>query len=333
MKAPPSRPACDLPPGSTDRSGRGVDNILVRRPRSALPGFSRSPRRALTDCGRRFLATGFLGLLVATGAVRAESLPFTFTKVGAEYRLKLESSELYYFGFQKTPDLLKPFDIIQMALGTPGPVFGYVPAAGELRAFFRARGISVSAPEDQDGDYLDDLWELQHPYLNPLYPNDAFLASPEPDAGGRSNLDYYFWKRGTIPLREVYSREASIFNFGQPTAAQEAVSREASVFNFGSPPANVEAISPEISVFNGESVPTSGIAEAYSREVTTFNFGSPPANLEAVSRELTVFNGESVPTGDIPEVYSREVTTFKFGSPPANVETMSREVSVLNTDP
>jgi hypothetical protein len=42
---------------------------------------------------------------------------------------------------------------------------------------------------------MDDVWELQHPYLNPLDPNDAFQPSPEPDAGGRNNVDYYFWKR------------------------------------------------------------------------------------------------------------------------------------------
>ncbi len=306
MKAPSPRQLCHLPPARSGRSG-----------------------------GCRTLATGLVGLLAATGLARADSsLPFNFTKVGSEYRLTLESSDLYYYGFQKSPDLVKkPFDIIQLALGTPGPVFGYTPTAGELQAFFRARGISVSAPEDQDNDYLDDLWELQHGYLNPLYPNDAFLPSPEADAGGRNNVDYYFWKRGTVRLREAYSHEASIFNFGAPTATEEAISHETSVFNFGSPPAAVEAISHELSIFNGESVPTSGIAEVYSREVTTFNFGSPPAKVEAISHELSVFNGESVPTSGIAEVYSREVTTFNFGTASAPVEAISREVSVLNTAP
>ena len=169
-------------------------------------------------------------MLLSAVAGRTDGLPYAFTKVGPEYRLTLQPSTTLYFGFQHSADLLQPWSMVQMGLGTPGPIFGYTPARGELRAFFRAKGISVNEPEDQDGDSIDDLWELQHPYLDPLNPNDAFAASPEPDAGGRNNLDYYFWKRGTIRLREVYSREASVFNFGQPTAFAEAISREATVF-------------------------------------------------------------------------------------------------------
>ena len=281
------------------------------------------------------------GVLIAVGAMlslratgTAQSLPYTFTKVGPEYRLTLQADPALYFGFQQTDDLLQAFGNVQMALGVPGPIFGYTPAPGELRAFLRARGISVSAPEDQDNDYIDDVWELQHAaYLDPLDPNDAFQPSPEPDAGGRNNLDYYRFKRGIIALKEAITREVSIFNFGAPTSGMEAISRETSVFNFGSPLAEFEAVSREISVFNGESVPTSDIAEVYSREVSTFNFGSPPANVEAIGREISVFNGESIPTGTIAEVYSREVSTFNFGEPTAAVEAISRELSVLNTAP
>ncbi|MCX6876786.1 MAG: hypothetical protein NTW21_23690 [Verrucomicrobia bacterium] len=222
-------------------------------------------------------------------------------------------------------------------MGSPGPTFGYTPAADEFQAFFRGRGISVAEPEDQDNDYLDDVWELQHPYLNPLDPNDAFLASPEPDAGGRNNLDYYRWKRGILALKEAISREASIFNFGEPTAAHEAISHEVSIFNFDVPPVQgVEAISPELSVFNGEGPPTSNLAEVYSREVSIFNFDVPPGevhSVDAISQEVSVFNGEGPPTSSIAEVYSREVSTFNFGQPSAGVEAISREVSVLNTEP
>lgn len=274
-----------------------------------------------------------LGWAGIGSCVSADSIPFTFTKVGPEYRLALPTDPKFYYGFLQTQDLLQPFVIRQMALGSPGPTFGYTPGVDEPKGFFRARSISVSAPEDWDNDYIDDVWELQHPYLDPLNPNDAFQPSPEPDAGGRNNLDYYRFKRGIIALREAITREVSIFNFGAPSSAQEAISRETSVFNFGSPLAAFEAVSREVSVFNGESVPTSNIPEVYSREVTTFNFGSPPANIEAISRELSVFNGESVPTGDIPEVYSREVTAFNFGEPTAPIEAISREVSVLNTEP
>lgn len=278
------------------------------------------------------LSAALLGWCVAAMAAAAETFPYSsFTKVGDEYRLTLPTDPNFYYGFQRTHDLLD-FSMNQMALGSPQATFGYTPAAGELRAFFRAKRISVAEPEDWDNDYIDDVWELQHPYLNPLDPNDAFQPSPEADANGRNNLDYYRWKRGILALKEVYSREASLFNFGAPTARLEAISREASVFNFGSPPANVEAISPELSVFNGEGgPPATNLAEVYSREVSTFNFGSPPANVEAISLEVSVFNGEGPPTSSIAEVYSREVTTFNFGQPTAGVEAISREVSVLNT--
>ena len=293
-----------------------------------------TPATALRQLGVTcvLLAAAVLTLLLSAVAGRADGLPYIFTKVGPEYRLTLQPNPALYFGFQRTGDLLQPFGTIKMALGTPGPVFGYTPLASETRAFFRARGISISAPEDQDDDYMDDLWELQHPYLDPLAPNDAFLPSPESDAGGRNNLDYYFFKRGTIRLREVFSREASIFNFGQPTSAQEAISREATIFNFGSPAANVEAVGREVSIFNGQSVPTSGIPEVYSREITTFNFGSPPVpGVETIGREVSVFNGESIPASNIAEVYSREVSAFNFGAPSAAREAISRELSVLNT--
>jgi hypothetical protein len=297
------------------------------------PSSPPSPRRYFAGVFRG----GVIGLLSWVGigsGVGADTIPFTFTKVGSEYRLELPTDPMFYYGFLQTHDLRQPFAIRQMAMGSPGPTFGYVPGADEPRGFFRARSISVSAPEDQDNDYLDDIWEIQRSaYLDPLNPNDAFQPSPEPDAGGRNNLDYYRFKRGIIALKEAITREVSIFNFGAPSSAQEAISRETSVFNFGSPLAAFEAVSREISVFNGESVPTSDIPEVYSREVTTFNFGSPPANIEAISRELSVFNGESVPTGDIPEVYSREVTAFNFGEPTAPIEAISREVSVLNTEP
>ena len=273
-----------------------------------------------------------LGCFISVTPCAAEPIPYTFTKVGEEYRLSLPTSSMYYYGFQQSNDLLR-FSMRQMAMGSPGPTFGYTPAVGETRGFFRGRGISIAEPEDQDNDYMDDIWEIQHPYLNPLNPNDGFQLSPEPDANGRNNLDYYRWKRGIIALKEAITREVSLFNFGEPTARQEAISHEASVFNFGSPPANVEAISLELSVFNGESVPNSTIAEVYSREASVFNFGSPPANVEAISLELSVFNGESVPNSNIAEVYSREVTTFNFGQPTAGVEAISREVSVLNTEP
>lgn len=282
----------------------------------------------------------------------AQSIPFTFNKVGPEYRLGVEPTTAYYYGFQRSDDLLF-FDTILVALGNPGPTFGYTPPTAERRAFFRAKLISISAPEDQDNDLIDDFWELQHSYLDPFNPNDAFMPSPEPDAGGRNNLDYFFWKRGTVRLREVHTREVSVFNFGTSTVGQEAISREISVFNgqsipadslkevysrevsafnFGSNPSPVESISRAVSVFNGQDAPISGISEVYSRETSIYNFGSNPAAVEANSRAVSVFNGESAPTYGIPEHYARAISVYNFGADPAAVEVVSRAVSIYNGD-
>ena len=52
-----------------------------------------------------------------------------------------------------------------MALGTPEPMFEYTPAPSEARGFLRLEGIPNYAPADSDFDGMDDIWELEHPYL------------------------------------------------------------------------------------------------------------------------------------------------------------------------
>ena len=262
-------------------------------------------------------------------ASRADGFPYTFTKVGPEYRLTLQSDPEHYFGFQHTGDLLQPFSTLKMALGNPGPMFGYTPGQGESRAFFRAEGISVFAPRDSDGDSMDDLWELTHSYLDPLDPTDA--AKPSPNIPGFTNLDEYrFLFSYDADKPQYYGREASVFNFGAPTAAFEAISREQSIFNFGTAFYSVEAVAREVSVFNGEHVPIAGYPEVYSRESSIYNFGSPLFSMEATGREVSVFNGEHVPIAGYPEIYSRETSVFNFGVPTASIEAISREVSVFN---
>jgi hypothetical protein len=331
MAGPTATSTLQIPPGTTGRlrfAPARPGEPPKRRLRMAEPQrHGAAPSRLL---GR--VCNLLLWLLLLAPAALAQSLPATFSKVGPEYRLTLGADPALYFGFQHTEDLLLPFGYVAMSLGEPGPIiFGYTPAASELRGFFRARGISVSAPEDQDNDFMDDIWELQHPYLNPLNPNDAFLPSPEPDAGGRNNLDYYRFKRGIIPLKEAITREVTVFNFGAPLVAAEALSRTVSIFNGASIPTfPPEVYSREVSAFNfGSPLATS---EAITREVSVFNFGSPPAQVEAISRALSVFNGQSIPDGTA-EVYSREVTAFNYGAPTATVEAISRAVSVLNTAP
>ena len=350
------------------------DVSLRHRPATMAPKANlsecrlHSTRLAAKPTIRRNLPVGFkhrLGRLIVAvvlfvvSIVSGADLPFTFTKVGAEYRLTLQPSPAFYYSLQHTGDLLQIFDTIALSLGDSGATFAYTPLPGETRAFLRAEGISVSSPEDQDNDLIDDLWELQHasfneqPYLDPFNPNDAFLPSPEPDAGGRNNLDYYFFRRGTVRLREVFTREVSVFNFGSSTAGVEAISRAVSIFNgesaptggiaevysretttfnFGSNPALVEAVSRAVSVFNGESFPGGdNVRESFSRETSVYNFGANPAGVEAVSRAVSVFNGESAPGGNgIAEVYSRETSVYNFGANPATVEAISRAVSVFN---
>ncbi len=136
---------------------------------------------------------------------------------------------------------------------------------------------------------MDDMWELQHPaYLDPLDSSDAFALSPEPDAAGMTNLQYYRFRFGLGTNKpQYYSREVSLFNFGAPTSAFEANSREVSIFNFGAQWNAIEAFSREVSVFNGEAPPVAGYPQIYSREVSLYNFGSPLFSAEALSREVS----------------------------------------------
>ncbi len=280
----------------------------------------------------RLALTRLLGFAAVVATAGAADFPFTFTKNGAAYRLTLQQNSAVYFGVHHTGDLLQPFTTIHMALGTPGPIFEYTPDPGETRGFFRIEGIPNNAPGDADFDGMDDLWELQHPaYLDPLNSADAFALSPEPDAAGLTNLQYYIRRFGLSTNKpQYYSREVSLFNHGAPVFGVEALSREYSLFNFGAQWNAIEAFSREISVFNGEAPPIEGYPEIYSREVSLYNFGSPPFSIEALSREVSVFNGEAPPIEGYPEIYSREISVFNHGAPIYAVEALSREVSVFN---
>jgi hypothetical protein len=272
-----------------------------------------------------------LWLLLLAPAAPAQSLPATFSKVGPDlYQLTLGPNPAYYFGFEETEDLLLSWIPEKLDLGGPGgAAYTFTAQPTFPRRFFRARGISVSAPEDQDGDLIDDVWELGHA-LNPLNSNDANSASTESDAlPGENNLAYYRRKRGINAQKEALSREVTTFNFGAAISLGEAISRPVSVFNGESLPFGVQEVySREVSAFNfGGALAT---FESVGREVSVFNFGAPLAQFEAISRSVSVFNGESISTG-FPEVYSREVSAFNFGGPTAALEAVSREVSVRNT--
>jgi hypothetical protein len=280
---------------------------------------------------RSALLLSSLVALLGPAQAQDQGASYVFGQFGDEYRLTLEGTVGFYFGFQGSPDLGQSFTNVAIALGDPGPTLVHRAGEGEMRFFFRYEPISVFAPRDSDRDGMDDLWELTHG-LDALDPTDASQASP--NIAGLTNLEEYrrrFGLNGEKP--QFYSREVSLFNFGAPTARFEAISREQSVFNFGSPPFRIEAVGRELSIFNGERPPTAGYPEAYSREVSVHNFGAPPFRIDAIGRELSVFNGERPAIGGYPEAYSLEVSLFNFGAPTARVEAISREVSVFNDVP
>jgi hypothetical protein len=69
-------------------------------------------------------------------------------------------------------------------------------ALGSASQFYRAQKIPLTAPQDHDGDGLDDLVELAHPaILDPLNPADA---NEDPDGDGVPNWEEI--ARGTNPL-------------------------------------------------------------------------------------------------------------------------------------
>lgn len=252
-----------------------------------------------------------------------DPFPYSFGRVGGEYRLGAGTGYTYYYiAFERTADLRQPFATVALALGSPAPLFGYTPGPGEPQGFFHLAAIDVFSPRDTDGDGIDDLWEL-HNGLDPVNPADAL--QPSTIAPGMTNLEYYRNHFGISRVTGFYSgevsfynhpfaisTEVSVFNFPNTTgASKQAISTEVSVFNV--PPASAtfqQAISTEVSVFN---VPqfTGSSAEAISREVSVFNV--PPFaghSVESISKELSVFNFPP-PSGRSLEAISREVSVLK----------------------
>lgn len=270
-----------------------------------------------------------LVLAAASPAPSADlALQVSFRAADGVVLLSVAPDPARYFTVQASRDLVA-FHPLAMALGEAPPVWQYPVPSGPDAGFFRLRAVHLHAPEDTDGDGIDDVHELRlAPALNPLDPGDAVR---DPDGDGNTFLQEYRarYHYGTNAL-QVFSREASVFNFGSAMAALEAISREVALYNFGSPPARVEAVSQEVSVYNGELAPRSALQQAISREVTAYNFGSPPARVEAISAEVSIYNGQTPPRSNLAEAYSREVSVFNLGSPTASLEAISRELTVLN---
>ena len=251
-----------------------------------------------------------------------DPFPYSFSRVGGEYRLGAGTGYTYYYiAFERTTDLRQPFATVALALGSPAPLFGYTPGPGEPQGFFHLAAIDVFSPRDTDGDGMDDLWELNQ-NLDPMDPADAHLTSAADPS--KTNLEYYRNRFGLGPVTLFYSLETTVFN------APSVVSQEASVFNFPNfTGASIESISKEVSVFNFPAF-TGASTEAMSKEVSVFNFSVfAGASTEAVSSELSVFNFPTF-AGASAESISRELSVFNFpASSGPNAEAISREVSVL----
>jgi hypothetical protein len=282
------------------------------------------------------LLTGAAWLASAAPALADElRLQSQFDPTTSVLTLSLPADPKAYYTLEWTENFMT-FTNVGASLGSPGPVWSYSVAVGPQHGFFRVQSHSVFDPKDSDQDGIDDRYELQH--SNCLDPLDYYDASQPCLTNGMSNYQFY--------LREL---------FGGPGVALQFFSREESVFNFGQPTARLEAISPEVSVYSawpGSGPPTTEFNQSFSREVTTWNFGSPSAPVEAISREATVFNfgqptapveaiskevsvysafpGSGPPTTEFNNVYSRELTVFNFGTPSATWEAISREITVLN---
>ncbi|MFN0080515.1 MAG: hypothetical protein ACKVY0_28950 [Prosthecobacter sp.] len=254
----------------------------------------------------------------------AQDFPYTqFEKVGAEYRLTVGAYPLHYFHFQHSSDL-RSYITVDMALGTPGPTFGYTPAPGTLRGFFRAQAVAGWAPGDADDDGIDDLYELTHG-LDPL--NAADASFPSLEHPGMTHLEFYRARYGLTRVTEFYSHETSVYNdtFG--------ISVEVSVFNFPNTTGfSVEAISAEVSLFNFPTA-TGFAIEAMSPEVSIFNtpaFAGP--SVEAISAEVSIFN-TAVVSGPGVEAISPEVSVFNSFVVTPTLGAIAVEVSVLNSTP
>lgn len=267
---------------------------------------------------------GFLAPLSAPA--QAPVLTHQWNLTNYQLSLSLPANSAYYYNLQRSTNLFLTAPASAAIGRDPFAVTLTVPLMPPV-GFFRAELISIFAPQDTDGDGIDDLYELDHPaILDPLNPADAGL--PDPDGSGLTRLQKYrllFGFEAKPP--QAFSREVTGFNFGAPSARLEAVTREISTFNFGAAAAAYEAHAREVSIYAGESPAQTFILQAYSREFSAFNFGADGA---IASREVSVFAGETPSPTFLLQVYSREVSAFNFGAPSANYEAISREVSAQN---
>ena len=230
-----------------------------------------------------------------------------------------------YFILEASEDI-ESYEGIGIALGS-SPTIWDLDLGEEVadQLYVRVKQASIFSPMDTDGDRIDDIYELNHPLLDPLNPDDAL---EDPDNNGLTHLQEYLLALfGGDQPAQFYSREISLFQFAG--SGTDIVSRELGIFNFGGAGASQDVISREVTVYQGQTLPSGILNQIYSREVSLFNLGSPSAQVEAVSRVLSVYQGEQPPVyAEFPQTYSREISVVQLGSPSSSIEAISRELSI-----
>lgn len=120
-----------------------------------------------------------------------------------------------------------------VALGFASPLVS--PPPDGASAFFRVQRIPRAVSLDSDGDLIPDVYELGHPPLDGLNPDDA---ASDPDGDGRSALQEYLDSTGLTSLTTV--RETS----PRPGESGVSVQREV-VLHFSDPLAPGTALTPD----------------------------------------------------------------------------------------
>lgn len=249
----------------------------------------RTQRVSLTAAIRMALASG---LALITVHLNAATLSIESSDSGTLI-LHPAQDPAYYFFLQQSTDL-KNYSNFAMHLGNdPTPWTLYLEEAPPMR-FFRARPISIYAPEDTDLDGIDDIYEIDHPVLNPLDPNDfALISGSTGQTYLHEYLERYYLGDGK---RQAVSQEVTVFTTRPSNdPSYEAISHEVSIF-ITRPPADpaYEAISMEVSVFTTRPA-TDPAYEALSDEVSVFTTrpATDPA-YQAISEEISV--NKTIPT-------------------------------------
>ena len=137
----------------------------------ALLSFAARRRRALA--GAAVLLA--LGALIAPTDAPAQAFRITsIQRSGGQVLIEHQAYPAFYYVLTRQLDLqtgvATPVDI-KRAFGATGSVTDSSPPAG--RAFYRVKSVLLSSPEDTDGDGMDDVYEIDKEYLNPLDPSDA----------------------------------------------------------------------------------------------------------------------------------------------------------------